>query len=102
MSSNNEGPPYSSGSFEIIMNHVLHNLCTLDKEDMTVGIPAQWHDLELLSNKLKAYSDKRNILNLADYMLKDERGLIECNKSTLKVKLTHKGRELCSQWLRDS
>ena len=101
MSSNNEGPLYSSGNFEIIMNHVLHNLCTLDKEDRAVGTPAQWQDLEQLSNKLKAYSDKRNVLYLADYILKNERGLIECNKSTLKVRLTQIGRELCAQWLRE-
>ena len=101
MSSNNEGPLYSSGNFEIIMNYVLHNLCTLDKGDRAVGTPAQWQDLEQLLNKLKAYSDKRNVLYLADYILKNERELIECNKSTLKVRLTQIGRELCAQWLRE-
>ncbi|MGH9977995.1 MAG: hypothetical protein ACRD8Z_19490, partial [Nitrososphaeraceae archaeon] len=34
---------------------------------------------------------------IADYILKNERELIECNKSTLRVRLTPIGRELlCS------
>jgi hypothetical protein len=31
MSSDNEGPLYGSGDFEIIVNHVHQNLCTLDQ-----------------------------------------------------------------------
>ena len=101
MSSNNEGPLYSSGNFEIIMNHVLHNLCTVDKEDRAVGAPAQWQDLEKLSGGLGAYSDKKDVWYLAEYILKDERELIERDKSSFKVRLTKKGRDLCGQRLRE-
>jgi hypothetical protein len=98
-SDNNEGPIYGPNDFEIIMNHVHQNLCTLDEGDRAVGRPAQWQDLKELTNRLEAYSVRKDILYLADYMLKDERELIECDKSTLKVRLTKKGRDLCGQRL---
>lgn len=101
MSSDNEGPLYGSGDFEIIVNHVYQNLCTLDQGDRAVSRPAQWQDLEQLSSRLGAYSDKEDVWYLAEYILKDERELIERDKSSFKVRLTKKGRDLCSQRLRE-
>lgn len=101
MGSDNEGPLYGSGDFEIIVNHVHQNLCTLDQGDRAVSRSVQWQDLEKLSGGLGAYSDKKDVWYLAEYILKDERELIERDKSSFKVRLTKKGRDLCGQRLRE-
>lgn len=80
MSSDNEGPIYGSGDFEMIVNHVHQNLCALDQGDRAVSRSAQWQDLEQLSDRLGAYSDKNDFWYLAEYILKDERELIEINQ----------------------
>ena len=53
-SDNNEGPIYGPNDFEIIMNHVYQNLCTLDEGDRAVGRPAQWQDLKELTKVLNS------------------------------------------------
>lgn len=92
-----EPSDYGESDYSIIVNNIHARLCSLDESDRNLGLPSQWQPLEEQINHLDAYSDKSDIWYLAEYILKDEKGLIERDKSSFKVRLTKKGRKLCGK-----
>ena len=96
-----EPSPYNRRDFETIVNYVHHTLCNLDKEDREADRVPKWQSLEEIVEKMKGYEIPDDIWYLAEYMLKDERELIERNKKNFEVRLTQRGRELCGQRLRE-
>ena len=94
-----EPSSYGTSDQEIIINHVHQYLCTLDEGDRAVDRDSQFQSLEELVKEIKAYSNVDDIWYLAEYILKDEKKLVERDKSSFKVRLTPEGRKQCGQRL---
>ena len=98
---NSETSPYDTKDFETVLNYAHHALCNLDKEDREAGRPPQWHSLQVIVNEMRGYLITEDIWYLAEYMLHEERGLIERSSSEFRVKLTQSGRDHCGQRLKE-
>jgi hypothetical protein len=55
--------------------------------------------LEDIVKKMRGYPQNQDIWYLAEFMLKDERELIERHPKNFNVRLTKKDRDLCGQSL---
>jgi hypothetical protein len=96
-----EPSEYEPKDFETILNSVHHALCNLDKKDRKAGRKPKWQSLEDIVKKMKGFGITQDVWYLAEYMLRDERGLIERHPKNFKVRLTKEGREQCGQRLRE-
>ncbi|MGH9984243.1 MAG: hypothetical protein ACRD8W_09835 [Nitrososphaeraceae archaeon] len=96
-----EPSPYETRDFETVLNFAHHALCLLDRRDREAGRDPQWQLLEDIAREMQAFLITEDIWYLAEFMLHDERGLVERDSRTLQVRLTRRGRELCGQRLRE-
>jgi hypothetical protein len=92
-----EPSEYESLEFEPILNNVHHTLCDKDKRDRKAGRVPKWQSLEDIVKKMKGLSQTTDVWYLAEFMLRDQSGLIERHPKNFKVRLTQKGREQCDQ-----
>jgi len=92
-----EPSEYESFEFEPILNNVHRTLCDKDKRDRKAGRVPKWQSLEDIDKKMKGLSQTTDVWYLAEFMLRDQSGLIERHPKNFKVRLTQKGREHCDQ-----
>ena len=92
-----EPSDYRETDYSIIANNIHVRLCNLDEADRNAGRDPHWQSLEEQVNQLHAYSNKIDIWYLAEYILKDEKKLIERDRLSFKVRLTQKSREQCGK-----
>ena len=92
-----EPSEYESHEFDSILNYVHHTLCDKDKSDRKAGRVPKWQSFEDVVKKMKGFPQKTDVWHLAEFMLRDERGLIERHSKNFKVRLTQSGRERCGQ-----
>jgi hypothetical protein len=92
MTNDEHAPPYSH-DYGIMANNIFHVLCELDQEDREHNRSPAWHDITILANRLRAYTDRVDVL--AETILQDERGFIERDPKTTNVRLTQLGRQNC-------
>ncbi|MGH9983137.1 MAG: hypothetical protein ACRD8W_04180 [Nitrososphaeraceae archaeon] len=94
-----EPSEYESHEFEVILNYVHHALCNLDRKDRKKGRKPKWQSLEDIVKQMKGFGITLEVWYLADYMLQEERGLIERHPKDFRVRLTKEGRNQCDQRL---
>lgn len=93
-----ESSEYESHEFESILNYVHHTLCDKDKRDnRKAGRVPKWQSLEDIVKKMKGFPQTTDVWYLAEFILRDQRGLIERHSKHFKVRLTQNGRERCRQ-----
>lgn len=88
---------YESDEFESILNHVHHTLCDKDKRDRKADQVPKWQSLEDIVKKMKCSPQAPDVWHLAEFILRDQSGLLERHSKHFKVRLTQYGRERCSQ-----
>jgi hypothetical protein len=94
MANDEHAPPYSH-DYGIMANNIFHVLCELDLEDREHDRSPAWHDITILADRLRAYTDRVDVL--AETILQDERGFIERDPKTTNVRLTQLGRQNCNR-----
>lgn len=92
-----EPSEFESRKFESILNYVHHNLCDKDKRDRKAGRVPKWQSLEDIIKKMKGVPQTTDVWYLAEFILRDQSGVIERHSKNFKVRLTQNGRELCRQ-----
>jgi len=70
-------------------------LCELDLNDREHNRSPAWHDITILADRLRAYTDRVDVL--VETILQDERGFIERDPKTTNVRLTQLGRQNCNK-----
>ena len=86
-----------SHEYESILNYVHQTLCDKDMRDRKAGRAPKWQSFEDIVKKMKGFPQTIDVWCLAEFMLRDQRGLIERHSKNFKVRLTQNGRERCSQ-----
>ena len=76
-------------------NNIFHVLCELDLNDREHNRSPAWHDITILADRLRAYTDRVDVL--VETILQDERGFIERDPKTTNVRLTQLGRQNCNR-----
>jgi hypothetical protein len=91
----NEQPSYDKQDEVIMANNIFVRLCELDKQDREMGRDASWSDLKDIAQKLKGFHVHEDVRQLAQDILENEKGFIERDPHTFRVRLTGAGRKNC-------
>jgi hypothetical protein len=94
MANDEHTPPYNR-DYGIMANNIFHVLCELDLDDREHDRPPAWHDIAILADRLRAYTDRVDALT--ETILQDERGFIERDPKSTNVRLTQLGRQNCNR-----
>lgn len=79
------------------MTYVHRALCDKDKKDRRAGRVPIWESFEDIVRKMKGFPQTTDVWFLAEFMLRDQRGLIERHSKNFKIRLTQNGRERCGR-----
>ncbi|SRR6266487_919241 len=90
---------YNSRDYEIIANNIFRVLCELDTEDRNNRREPGWHNITILAERLRAYSNRIDIEGIARFILQDNQGYIIHDQTSNNVSLTQRGRDNCHRWI---
>ncbi len=62
MANDEHTPPYNR-DYGIMANKIFHVLCELDLDDREQDGPPAWHDIAILADRLRAYTDRSRLIH---------------------------------------